>query len=208
MTEKLKKDELTQKTIRALSWSLLESVGVQTVRFAFGVVLARLLYPEQFGLIGMLWAFIVVAQSVTDSGYGAALIQKQEATDVDLNSVFYFNIVIGLAAMGLICLIAPWIAAFFNQPQLTSLTRAMSVIIVLNSIGEIHFTLIHKKLDFKVLTKVSLTETAISGTIGIAFAFMSFGVWSLVAQQVSGSIIRNLLLWCFNSWRPAFVFSF
>jgi teichuronic acid exporter len=199
---------LEEKATQALSWSFLESAGVQLIRFVFGVILARLLFPEQFGLIGMLWVFIVVAQSFTDSGYGTALIQRQETTKVDVNSIFYFNIVIGLVAMGVIWLVAPWIAAFFNQPELTSLTRAMSVVILFNSLGNIHFTLIIKKMDFKVLTKVSLIENVLSGSIGIALAFNSFGVWSLVAQQVSGSIFRTLLLWFLNSWRPALVFSF
>jgi len=199
---------LEEKTTQALSWSFLESAGVQLIRFVFGVILARLLFPEQFGLIGMLWVFIVVAQSFTDSGYGTALIQRQETTEVDVNSIFYFNIVIGLVAAGIICLVAPWIAEFFSQPELTSLTRAMSLIIVINSLGNIHFTLIHKRLDFKALTKVSLIENVLSGTIGIVFAFYGFGVWSLVAQQVSGSIFRTLLLWLLSPWRPALVFSF
>ena len=142
-------DSLRRKTTRALSWSLLESVGVQGVRFVFGIILARLLFPEQFGLIGMLWVFIVVAQSFTDSGYGAALIQKRETTATDINTIFYFNIAVGLTAMGVICLVAPWIAAFFNQPELTSLTRAMSVIILINSFAIIHFTLIHIQIGFQ-----------------------------------------------------------
>ncbi len=201
-------DSLRGKTIKALSWSSLESVGIQCVRFIFGIMLARLLFPEQFGLIGMLWVFIAVAQSLTDSGYGAALIQKQDTTATDINTIFYFNIAVGLIAMGVVCLFAPWIAAFFNQPELTSLTRAMSVIILINSFAIIHFTMIHIRLDFKTLTKVSFVESAFSGVVGVTLAVMGFGVWSLVAQQLSASIIRTLLLWVLNSWRPELVFSF
>jgi O-antigen/teichoic acid export membrane protein len=186
----------------------MESIGMQGVRFVFGIILARLLFPEQFGLIGMLWVFIAVAQSFTDSGYGAALIQKQDTTATDINTIFYFNIAVGLIAMGVVCLFAPWIAVFFNQPELTSLTRAMSAIILINSFAIIHFTMIHIRLDFKTLTKVSFVESALSGVVGVTLAVMGFGVWSLVAQQVSASILRTLLLWVLNSWRPAFVFSF
>ncbi len=104
-------ESLRSKTIRALFWSFLESMGLQGVRFVIGIVLARLLLPEQFGLIGMLMIFMAVAQSFLDSGFGAALIQKREATPVDINSIFYFNIVVGLAAAGLLCAVAPWVAA-------------------------------------------------------------------------------------------------
>jgi len=197
---------LKAKTMLALSWGMLESLGVQGIRFCVGMLLARLLFPEHFGLIGMLWVFIAVAQSFTDSGYGLALIQKQDVTPADLSTIFYFNVAVGLLAMGAVYWVAPWIAAFFNQPMLTPLTRAMSLIIIINSFGIVHGNLLHKQLNFKTLTKVSLSEVILSGMIGVVMAVAGFGVWSLVAQQVSGAIFRNLLLWFMNSWRPARVF--
>ena len=180
---------------------------MQGMKFAFGILLARLLYPEQFGLIGMLTFFLAVAQSFTDSGYGAALIQKREATQTDTSSIFYFNIAVGLAVMTAVCLAAPWIAAFYNQPELTDLTRAMSLIIVINSFGLVHSTMIHKHLAFKTLTKVSLIETVLAGSIGVTMALKGFGVWSLVVQQVAGSFVRNVFLWLLHSWRPTMAFS-
>jgi len=197
---------LKAKTILALSWGMLESLGVQGMRFCVGILLARLLFPEQFGLIGMLWVFIAVAQSLTDSGYGLALIQKQDVTRTDISSVFYFNIAVGLLAIGMMYLVAPWIAAFYNQPVLTSLTRAMSLIILINSFGIVHSNLLHKQMNFKSLTKVSMSEVILSGMIGVAMAVAGFGVWSLVAQQVSGAFFRTLSLWFMSSWRPALIF--
>jgi O-antigen/teichoic acid export membrane protein len=201
-------DSLRSKTIHALSWSFLESIGLQSVRFVIGIVLARLLLPEQFGLIAMLMIFMAVAQSFLDSGFGAALIQKREASVTDISTIFYFNIAVGLAASGLLCLIAPWIAAFYNQAILTPLTRALSLVIVINSFGLIQNTILSKQLNFKTQTKVSLIAGVLSGIIGITMAVEGFGVWSLAAQQISGSFFRTFLLWIFNDWRPELIFSF
>ena len=105
-------DNLHNKTVRAISWSFLDAIAQRGVQFVIGIVLARLLFPEQFGLIGMLTIFMAVIRTFLDSGFGAALIQKREVTETDICSIFYFNILVGLVAAGLLCLAAPWIAAF------------------------------------------------------------------------------------------------
>jgi len=198
---------LKTKTIHALSWSFIETIGLQGTHFIIGVILARLLLPEQFGLIAMLSIFMAVAQSLLDSGFGSALIQKQDITQTDLSSVFYFNILIGIAAAGLLSISAPYIATFYNQPELIALTRAMSLIIVINSFSLIQYTLAAKNLNFKTITKVSVLSNVISGIIGISMAYNGFGVWSLVSQQISRSFLSAILLWIFNSWRPSLSFS-
>jgi O-antigen/teichoic acid export membrane protein len=200
-------NNLRSKTIGALSWKFLESIGVQGVRFVIGIALARLLFPEQFGLIGMLTIFIAVAQSFLDSGFGAALIQKRDATQTDICSIFYFNIVVGLAAAIFLCLAAPWIAAFYNQQILTPLTRALSLTIVINSFGLIQKTILTKEINFKTLTKVSLIASILSGIIGVTMAIVGFGLWSLVVQQVSSAFFQSFCLWIFSPWRPILVFS-
>jgi O-antigen/teichoic acid export membrane protein len=177
------------------------------VRFVIGIVLARLLFPEQFGLIGMLTIFMAVAQSFMDSGFGTALIQKRDATHTDASSIFYFNILIGLAAAGLLCLVAPWIAAFYHEPILTPLTRALSLTIVINSFGLIQNTVLSKQINFKTQTKVSLVAYGLSGSIGVTLAVKGFGVWSLVVQQIASTFFRTLFLWFSSSWRPAWIFS-
>lgn len=200
-------DSLRHTTIRALSWSFLEAIGLQGVRFVIGIVLARLLFPEQFGLIAMLSLFIAVAQSFLDSGFGAALIQKREVTLADTCSIFYFNIFVGIVAAGILCLFAPWIAAFYNQPILTPLTRVLSLIIVISSFGLIQTTILTKQIDFKTQTKISLIAGTISGIIGIILALKDFGVWSLVVQQISAAFFRTVSLWFFSPWRPELIFS-
>ncbi len=201
-------DNLQQKTVRALAWSFLEAAAQRGVQFAVGVVLARLLFPEQFGLIGMLAIFMAVAQAFLDSGFGAALIQKAKITQTDICSIFYFNIAVGLAAAGLLCVIAPWVAAFYHQPILTPLTRALSLTIVINSFGLIQDTILIKDINFKTYTKVSVIAGVSSGVIGIGLAASGFGVWSLAIQQISSAFFRTVFLWLYNPWRPTLVFSF
>jgi len=200
-------DSIKQSTIHALSWSFFEAVAQKSVQFVVGIVLARLLFPEQFGLIGMLMIFMAVAQSFLDSGFGAALIQKQEITQTDICSIFYFNILVGLVAAALLCLAAPWIAAFYNQPILTPLTRALSLIIVINSFGLIQDTILTKQINFKTQTKVSLIAGVLSGIIGVTMAAGGFGLWSLAAQQISNAFFRTICFWLFSPWRPTLLFS-
>ncbi|HLE57285.1 MAG TPA: lipopolysaccharide biosynthesis protein [Rhodothermia bacterium] len=198
---------LKTRTIDALSWSFVDGVATRGVQFVVGIVLARLLFPEEFGLIGMLTVFIAVTRTFLDSGFGSALIQRREASQTDLSSVFYLNIGVGVIATGVLCLLAPWIAAFYDRPVLTAMTRALSLTIVVNSFGLIQKTLLTRQVAFKTQTKVSLIAGASSGTVGIAFALLGFGVWSLVAQQVSSAFLSSLCLWLFSTWRPTRTFS-
>ena len=200
-------DSLKSKTLRALSWTFLEAVGLRGTQLVVAVVLAWLLEPEEFGLIGMLAVFMAVAQSLLDSGFGAALIQKRDVTYVDTCSIFYFNIVVGLIVAGVLCVAAPWIALFYGQPMLTPLARVLSVVVVINSFALVQNTVLTKELDFKALTKVSLAACVLSGITGISLAAVGFGVWSLVFQQIASALLTTILLWFVNPWRPALIFS-
>lgn len=199
---------LKSKTLHGLFWSFFERVGEQGISFVISIILARLLFPEQFGLIAMLWIFISVAIVFVNSGFGQALIQKQDTTHVDECSIFYFNILISFLAAGLLCLAAPWIAAFYKQPLLTPLTRVMSLNLIINAFGIVQITLLKKRIDFKTQLKVSVIALALSGIIGIIMAFNGFGVWSLVGLELSTNLFRTVLLWVFHRWRPAWVFSY
>lgn len=201
-------DSLKSKTLSALAWSFIESVGVRGAQFFIGIILARLLSPSHFGLIGMLTIFMAVSESLLDSGFQAALIQKADATQTDISSIFYFNIVLGLSVAGLLCLIAPWIAAFYNQPILTPLMRALSITIIINSFGLIQNTILIKQINFKTTTKVNMIAGILSGIVGIFLAVRGLGVWSLVAQQISRALFATSFIWFFSNWRPNLIFSF
>jgi teichuronic acid exporter len=201
-------DRLRNKTLIALLWSFFERIGQNGIQFIIAVVLARLLAPAEFGLIAMLAIFMVVAQSFIDSGFGSALIQQRNVSHIDECSIFYFNIVVSIIAAGILCIIAPWIASFYNSPLLVLLTRALSLNLVINAFGLIQISLLTKHIDFKTQLKVSLLSTFFSGMIGIVMAYDGFGVWSLVAQSLSQNLFRTCLLWFIISWRPSWAFSF
>jgi len=201
-------DSLKSKAINGLFWSLLDRIGQQGIHFVIVIILARLLAPEQFGLIGMLAVFIAVARVFIQGGFDAALIQKKEATDVDESSIFYLNILVGFLAAGLLCLVSPWIADLYNRPSLRPLTCALSVTLVIDSFASVQTALLIKRIDFKTQLKVGVAATILSGAIGITMAVKGLGVWSLVGQHIGSSFFRSLFLWLLSTWRPKLICSF
>lgn len=202
------KEELNKKVISSFSWSFLERLSSQGINFVFSIILARLLLPSDFGLIAMLSIFMAFAHVFINSGFGQALIQKESTTYIDECSVFYFNIVIAFIMAGLIFFLAPWIAEFYNQPLLTSMTRVLSLSLIFNSFGLIQRSLCSKKLDFKIQFKVSIITVIISGPISLLLAFNGYGVWSLVILYIVNDLLNTILFWVFSAWRPSLKFSF
>ena len=198
---------INHKAVNAVIWSGVERLSGQLIRFVIGVILARLLMPAEFGLIGMLAIFIGVAQVFVNCGFGEGLIQKQNATHRDECSVFYLNIAFGVFAGALLYAAAPWIASFYHQPILISLTRLMALDVVINSFGIVQTMLLTKEIDFKTQLKVSVISTVISGGIAVGMAMQGFGVLSLAAQVLIGDALRVVFLWVFHAWRPSAVFS-
>lgn len=193
---------LKDKTVKGTVWSAADTFLAQGVSFVVGIVLARLLTPEEYGLIGIVTIFTTVMLGVVDSGFSNALIRKKDITNEDYNTLFVFNLVVSIALYALLYIIAPWIARFFERPQLVELVRVMGVILLLQAFSIVHNTILTKKIDFKTKTKASVVSAIVSGVIGIAMAFTGFGVWSLVAQQLSRQLIYSILLWIFNKWWP------
>jgi O-antigen/teichoic acid export membrane protein len=200
-------DSLQKAAIRGLAWSTIERFGQQFLHFLFAIVLARLLSPSEFGLIAMVTLFVAISQTLVDSGFGAALIQKRDANHLDECSVFYFNIAVGGVGACMMFLAAPWIARFYSQPQLEPITRWMSLLLVINSFGTIQNRILMKRVDFKSLFHVSAIATPISGVLGVVLAFRGYGVWSLVIQQLFFNFLHVCLLWFFVGWRPGWKFS-
>lgn len=201
-------DKLRSKTINALYWSFFERIGQQGIRFIITVVLARLLLPSQYGLIGMLAIFMELSQTLLDSGFVSAIIQKEKCSDADLCSVFYFNISVGLVLVIILYFGAPFIAEFYREPQLVALTRFLSLNLLISSFGIIQIAILIKQFDFKAQAKVTNASLLASGCIGIILALNGCGVWSLVIQQSFYNIFRSLLLWLSSSWRPSLTFEF
>ena len=190
-----------------MGWSFADNILSQGITFLVGLVLARLLTPQEYGLIGVITIFIAVFNSITDSGFSSALIRKKDAREVDFNTVFLSNLVISFLLFITLFLAAPAIASFFGQPQLVPLTRVMAVIVIINAFAIIQRTLLVKRVDFKTQTKISLIASVVSGATGVVMALNGLGVWSLVGQQVSRQLMNSLFLWVWAKWYPSLQFS-
>lgn len=198
---------LKQKTVIGSIWSLIDSFANQGIQFIVGIILARILSPEEFGLIGMLTIFIALSQAFVDSGFSNALIRKQNCTQTDYSTVFYFNILTSVVLYLILFIFAGSISIFFNEPQLKPLIRILSIGIILNALGMIQRTILTKQINFKMQTRVSALSSSISGTIAIAMAINGFGVWSLVALTLFRFALSSILYWAWTNWYPILVFS-
>ena len=201
------KNSLKQKTAKGILWSTVERFSVQGVQFLIMIVMARLLTPHDYGLIGMLAIFIAVAQSLIDSGFSQALIRKQNRTEVDNNTVFYFNIVVSVLLYLILYVSAPLVADFYNTPKLCPVMRVVCLSIIFNSLAVVQRALLTIKIDFKTQAKAALTAAITSGIVGITMAYHGFGVWSLVTQQLLNLGTNTGLLWLLSKWRPRLIYS-
>lgn len=198
---------LKQKTVSGLLWSFIDQFSNLGVSFIAGIILARLLSPIEFGLIGMILIFIAVSETFINSGFSNALIRKRNCTVTDFSTVFYFNLAVGLIFFLILYVTAPEIASFFNEPQLKEIVRVLGVVLIIDSLTLIQRTILIKRVDFKLQARISIIASFVSGTIAVVMAYSGYGVWSLVAQRVTKQAINSLYLWLWNSWRPIFTFS-
>ena len=195
-------ESLKKKFFTGLAWTLIENVAVRALGIIITVVLARLLTPEDYGLIGMLSIFIAVSDVFIQSGFGQALIQKSDCTDEDFSTAFYFNVAVSLLIYVALFFGAPLIAAFYREPQLISITRVLSLNFVLGSFNLVQQSKLRKSMNFKPLAYISLICTVVSGVIGVGMAYIGFGVWSLVAQTLSATLVRVVVFPLFTKWTP------
>lgn len=201
-------DNLKNKTVNALKWSTVDRFGQQAIQFVIGIILARLLAPADYGLLGLIMIFAAFSFVLVESGFGQALIRKQEANDTDYNTVFYFNIIVSVLLYILLFFSAPLISRYFNQPQLTNIGRVIFLAILFNAFYLVPFAMMVKEMNFKSVAKVNLFATLLSGMIGVVLAILKFGVWSLVAQQVTFHFFRMIAYQYFVKWKPKALFSF
>jgi len=198
---------LKEKTISGFTWSFIDVISGQVLVFIIGIILARLLTPSEFGLIGMTTIFMTLSESIIDSGFGQALVRKQNCTQKDFSTVFYFNLVVGIALATLLFVSAGSIAHFFNENHLKPVLRVVSLGLIIKSFSIIQSVILIKKIDFKIQTKISVIASLGSGMVGIFLAYRGFGVWSLVAKYLLNLTLISTLLWFFTSWRPIKQFS-
>jgi teichuronic acid exporter len=197
---------LKHKTVSGMMWSFAENFANQGTNFIIGIVLARLLVPRDFGLIGMIAIFIAISQSFIDSGFSQALIRKKDCTQADYSTVFYFNLLVGIAFYLLLFFSAGAISVFFREPQLKLLVRILGINLIISSLTIIQITQLTKRIDFKLQTRITVLFSIGSGVISIWMALNGFGVWSLVAKSLSQYALQSFFLWFWNGWRPSWLF--
>jgi O-antigen/teichoic acid export membrane protein len=203
----MSQNNLKHDTVKGLFWSSVERFSVQGVSFVVMLVIARILSPADYGLVGMLSIFMAIAQCLIDSGFSNALIRKQDRTDVDNNTVFYFNLVVSLGLYGILFGIAPWVADFYNEPILKDLMRLLCLTVVIGSLAVVQRADYTARLDFKTQARASFAAAVVSGIVGIILAIKGYGAWTIVWQQIASATVSTLLLWYYASWYPKMQYS-
>lgn len=198
---------LKEKTITGILWSSIDSFAGQGIYFVFGVFLARILSPFEFGLIGILTIFITISQTIIDSGFRQALIRKNNCTQIDYSTVFYFNIIVSILFYFILFLSATYISNFFNEAILKDLIRVLGLVVIINSLAIVQGTILIKQLNFKIQARISIIASSIAGIISIYLAYVGYGVWSLVVLTLVRYTINTMLLWLWCTWKPLYYFS-
>lgn len=198
---------IKEKAAKGMMWNAVERFSSQGIQFILTILIARILSPDDYGLVAMLGIFIAIAQTIIDSGFSNALIQKRNRTEVDYSTMFYFNIAASILMYILLFVSAPWIAMFYNQPELIKIVRVFGISLITNSLGTIQMTRLTIALDFKKLAIAALLSVIISGSLGVWMAYHGFGVWTLVFQILLANLSWTATLWLFAKWTPKWCFS-
>lgn len=199
-------ENLAHHARRAAFWSGGDSVLRALLGFAITVALARLVAPDEFGVLAMILVFSAIANVLVDAGLGTALIQRQDASHVDESTAFHFNLGMSVVLALLLALSAPWIARFFGQPLLTGIARLMAINLIVSALGAIHTTLLAKELNFRPQLFVGLWSMLLSGVLAIYLAWHGYGAWALAWQVLAQTSISTILLWTWHHWRPLAIF--
>jgi len=187
-------------------WSSIQTFGNQFINFGVSIILARLLLPAEFGLIGMIGIFMGIGGALVSSGLGASLIRTTDADQRDYSTVFVFNLVGSIIIYAIMFVGAPFIADFFKQPILTNITRLYTLSFIISALTTVQITRLHKLLDFKTETKASLVSTVVSAAVGVSLAYAGFGVMSLVWMALAGAFTNTVMLWVQSGWQPSLIF--
>lgn len=203
----MQEQSLKQKALKGVFWSSIERLLTQAIQLVLGIIMARLLLPSDYGLIGMLAIFSAISASFVDSGLNSALIQKKDRTEEDYSTVFYFNLMVSAGCYLLLFVCAPLISGFYKTPALTPIIRVMFMTLIINSLCMVQQTKLTINMNFKAKTIISFLSVLMSGSLGVFLAYSGMGVWALVAQAIIGSVTTTLMLFIICRWKPLLVFS-
>jgi O-antigen/teichoic acid export membrane protein len=200
-------ESLKKKTVSGMFWTAIQKFGVTGMSFCTNIILARLLTPEDFGIIGMLAIFVAVSATFIDGGFGSALIQKKNPTQVDYSTILYLNTVISVILYAILYFSAPYIAEFYQMDILCDVLRVMGITLIINALSYVQAVKLRKDMKFKKLSYVYLSASLTSFIVSIFMAYSGFGVWSLVWMNIINCAIASLLLWIVGDWFPSYIFS-
>src|SRR5690554_6193663 len=198
---------LRKKSIRGVFWVFTQQFGNQAVHFVVSVFLARILLPEDFGLIGMIAVFMALSQVLLNSGLTQSIIRQTNPTQIDYSTVFFFNLGGGIILYGVLFMCAGLIADFYSQPRLTDIIRVAGLSLIINAFGAVQFTRLTKQMDFKTQMMVTVPSLIVSGIVGVSLALMDFGVWALVYMGLVQAIMSTAQIWIRSNWMPSLHFS-
>ena len=203
----MKELDIKKIVVSSLVWKFMERTGAQGIQFIVQILLARILLPQDYGLISLVTIFITIANVFVQSGFNTALIQKKDADEVDFSSVFYLSLGVSIIMYILTFFGAPLVADFYREPELTIVLRVLAITLFLGALNSIQNAVVAKRMQFKKLFFSSLGASLISGVAGIILAYLGFGVWALVFQQIFSQASITIILWFTVKWRPMIVFS-
>lgn len=203
----MEQNNLKQKVSKGLLWNTIHNLSMKGIQFLLMLFMARLLTPDDYGTVGLLAIFIQLSNTFAESGFSLALVRKQDRTQMDLSTAFYFNIVIGCVCYLIVFLIAPWVAEFYEKPILSSLLKVLALTIPISSLSTVFVAMMNYKMQFKKQAIISITHTMVSGLLGLIMAFMGYGVWALVWQSLIATSLGTVLCWLFNRWHPSMIYS-
>lgn len=200
--------EITRGLIlKSLFWKYLEKSGVQGVSFIVSIVLARLIAPSEFGLIAIVMILIELSNVIVDGGFNSALVQKKEPTNTDFSTILYVSIIVSVVIYAIIYVVSPYIADFYSETRLSHVLRVLCILLVVKAFNSVQNAYISKKMLFKKSFICHFVAVVVSGTTGIVLAYMGYGIWALVCQQIVSQLGVCLAMWFFVRWRPSLLFS-
>ena len=202
------KSSLTGKTVKGIFWNFSERILAQVVSFIVSIVLARVLMPEEYGIIAIVMVIITICNVFVTSGFATSLIQKKDADDIDFSTVFYFGVVFSVVIYGGIFFLAPVIAKAYETEILSPVIRAMALVVIISSVKSVQHSYVTRAMQFRKFFWSTLGGTVVSAVVGIIMAYKGYGVWSLVAQYLTNNLIDTIILWFTVKWRPKLKFSF
>lgn len=198
---------VARETFSGLKWLLLQKLTLQPLQMVFMMFLARLITPNEFGILGLTAIFFGIANQLTSCGFGTALVRKQDRTEEDINTVFWFNVVMSFIMGGTLFLCAPLFAYFYDQPALIWLTRASALMMFLNSFASVHWALYLARRDFKTPALIQTSASIVSMPICLTLAYMGWGYWALMTQSIFNGLATIVTIWILSPWKPRFIFS-